>query len=467
MARRAMVVGAVVVLAAPMLLISRPGAAAPLGEVVPFELPGNGSGPEWMTEGPDGNVWFARDSTDTVGKITPEGVITEYAVPPGSGLQDITTGPDGNVWFAASTARTVSRVTPAGVITPFTLPDVGAHAREITTGDDGNLWLTDNSDQLWRVTPQGVPTPFPLSGPSGKAPWGITAGPDGNVWFTTAATAGNSVGRITPAGVITEFPLPTPLSHPHGIVTGSDGNLWVALGSGAVARVTPAGVITEFPIGHPSSPNQIVSGPDGNLWITGNGVTLTQISTAGQIREFPIAQIPAQGIAVGSDGNLWYSQSSVDRIGRMGVDLPAFSALSPARLLDTRATGAMGPGSTVDLTVTGVGGVPASGVGAVVLNVTSTGSTDPSFVTVWPTGEAAPERVEPEHPAGPGHPEPGDRQGGRQRQGEPLQRRRGGSPGGGRDGLVPHARRVHRVVPGPAARHAGHAGVRGRRPRSG
>ncbi len=70
--------------------------------------------------------------------------------------------------------------------------------------------------------------------------------------------------------------------------------------------------------------------------------------------------------------------------------------LTPARVLDTRdgtglpAPAALGPGGQVDLGVLGVGGVPGSGVGAVVLNVTSTEASNRSYVTVWPTGESRP-----------------------------------------------------------------------------
>ncbi|MEV0726594.1 Ig-like domain-containing protein [Micromonospora purpureochromogenes] len=62
--------------------------------------------------------------------------------------------------------------------------------------------------------------------------------------------------------------------------------------------------------------------------------------------------------------------------------------LSPARLLDTRSRiGYSGSkpaaGTTVTLKVADRGGVPAAGVGGVVLNVTATNSA-PGYVTVWP-----------------------------------------------------------------------------------
>jgi uncharacterized protein (DUF1501 family) len=68
--------------------------------------------------------------------------------------------------------------------------------------------------------------------------------------------------------------------------------------------------------------------------------------------------------------------------------------LSPGRLLDTRdgtggRLGAIGPGQSVDLQVSGREGVAGDCV-AVALNVTATEPTLPSFLTVWPTGEPRP-----------------------------------------------------------------------------
>ena len=68
-----------------------------------------------------------------------------------------------------------------------------------------------------------------------------------------------------------------------------------------------------------------------------------------------------------------------------------FRALSPSRLLDTRTNGGpLGPGSVRTIKVTGKNGVPASGVGAVVLNVTVTEPTAPGYITVYPNGQSPP-----------------------------------------------------------------------------
>jgi hypothetical protein len=69
-----------------------------------------------------------------------------------------------------------------------------------------------------------------------------------------------------------------------------------------------------------------------------------------------------------------------------------FNPVIPYRLLDTRSTGfsPLGPGAVQTVQVTGRGGVPASNVAAVVLNVTVAGGTQPSYVTAWPSGAARP-----------------------------------------------------------------------------
>src|SRR5512141_2524283 len=75
-----------------------------------------------------------------------------------------------------------------------------------------------------------------------------------------------------------------------------------------------------------------------------------------------------------------------------------FTPVDPVRILDTRDgtgvadqhPGPLGAGKVTELDVTGVGGVPETGVGAVVLNVTVTEAAGRGFVTVYPCGNARP-----------------------------------------------------------------------------
>ncbi|MDQ2827178.1 MAG: hypothetical protein M3Y04_09510 [Actinomycetota bacterium] len=74
-----------------------------------------------------------------------------------------------------------------------------------------------------------------------------------------------------------------------------------------------------------------------------------------------------------------------------------YFGVAPARLLDTRdgtGTGGvaspLGTSGVVELKVTDVAGVPATGVTAVALNVTATGASADSNIKVWPTGSPEP-----------------------------------------------------------------------------
>jgi hypothetical protein len=88
-------------------------------------------------------------------------------------------------------------------------------------------------------------------------------------------------------------------------------------------------------------------------------------------------------------------------VGAVAPGVPAgtsrFVPLPPKRVFDTRPgepgpgpKGFVGAGETIEVAVTDVGGVPATGVSAVVLNVTATAAARAGFITVWPTGDARP-----------------------------------------------------------------------------
>ncbi|MFN8020569.1 MAG: DUF4394 domain-containing protein [Acidimicrobiales bacterium] len=83
----------------------------------------------------------------------------------------------------------------------------------------------------------------------------------------------------------------------------------------------------------------------------------------------------------------WYGDATA-RGGYAGLYVP----LAPARVVDTRS-GVGAPmatlpiASSIDATVAGAGGVPASGAAAVVVNVTVTESLRDGYVSVYPTGQ--------------------------------------------------------------------------------
>jgi virginiamycin B lyase len=147
------------------------------GKVSFLSLPG-GVDPGAITTGPDGNLWVTGPDDSQIFRVTTSDVATAFAVPGGVG-RGITSGADGNIWFTGTTF--IGRITPKGAITEFALPTKDSNPGAITAGPDGNLYFAGSSPGagIGRITTNGVITEIavPASG-------GITSGPDGNLWLT-------------------------------------------------------------------------------------------------------------------------------------------------------------------------------------------------------------------------------------------------------------------------------------------
>lgn len=196
--------------------------------------------PTQITEGPDGNMWFAGfvDSDGFPGGIAGEATAVfdfdfHYTGHTGESY-DIVGGPNGNVW--ATEGYRIVEVTPSGTMTEHLMPrnaggDFTASARGITVGPDGALWFTDDRfgagppHQIGRMSPlTGEVTAYPIPGPA-AGPLDIVTGPDGNLWFTEET--GNRIARLTPgSGAVVGYALPVSNSKPSGIAVGPDGNIW-------------------------------------------------------------------------------------------------------------------------------------------------------------------------------------------------------------------------------------------------
>jgi streptogramin lyase len=187
-----------------------------------------------------------------------------------------------------------------------------------------------------------TPTFYQFSIPTGtNRPQWIAAGSDGNMWFTESP--GSAVARITPAGVVTEFTIPTANAQPQMIIGASDGNLWFAEfattpppGSSKITKLTTTGTFTEnttlFSPPPPDNPLGLVDRGDGNIWYVANGssrVGFQGISNgvAGET-SIPTANSGPFGIATAPDNNLYYTESAVDKIGRIANLFSAQSEIS-------------------------------------------------------------------------------------------------------------------------------------------
>ncbi len=290
----------------------------------------------------------------------------------GAGLAGATSSPFnvGGTLLVETAADGSGTVVPAQSIAAGRSLTVYAISR-----DAGNNFLANVVPDSWSLTgitggvlaadlvpnAAGSFVEFPIPS-TNSFPRGIAAGPDGNLWFVENGT--NKIGRITTAGVITEFPIPTANAQPSGIAPGPDGNMWFTeYNANKIGRITIGrrrnrvldshtrqqtdrhrGGTGREPVVHrewrePDRPNHagwglrgvpdphfqqsamgIAAGPDGNIWFTESSANkIGQITTAGVITEFPIptANGLPYGIAAGPDGNVWFTEFAVYKIGRI------------------------------------------------------------------------------------------------------------------------------------------------------
>lgn len=103
------------------------------------------------------------------------------------------------------------------------------------------------------------------------------------------------------------------------LVIGPDGNLWYTAGNNKVGKITTSGTATEYTLPLLSSPSGITVGSDSNLWFTDSESSkIGKVTTTGTITEYSLpASSRPLGIASGSDKNLWFSEYLKNKIGKI------------------------------------------------------------------------------------------------------------------------------------------------------
>jgi streptogramin lyase len=335
---------------AVVLSFSASAPAVPLGATSEFETPAaNIQGPEEITAGPEGDLWFTEGGASRIGEINPVTHATsDFEIPTAdSGPRGIALGPEGNLWFTEYFGGKIGEINPVTHATSdFEIPRITGrgpvYPEGIAIGPEGNLWFTEQgTSKIGEINPVThaitdfeTPTPFSVERGSVR-PAGIALGPEGNLWFAEESVG--RIGEINPVTHVTsDFETSTPSSEPMGITLGAEGNLWFteygAQGVGEINPITHA--TTDFKtstVG--SSPEGIALGPEGNLWFTEyhasrigeiNPITDTMIEF-----ETPTAPSWPKGITAGADGNLWFTEYGVHKIGEIGAGVPVASILAP------------------------------------------------------------------------------------------------------------------------------------------
>ena len=164
-----------------------------------------------------------RVTGNQIGRITPAGVVTEFAPPRPAQPTSIAAGPDGNLWFTELRRQQIGRITPAGTITEFAGPDAPTAARRhhgrARTATSGSPRTAAN--RIGRITPAGRrhrvrPVPDRPAASRG----GIAAGPDGNLWFTETRRQPDRADHPGRGRSPSSATAPPPSSSPAGIAAG-------------------------------------------------------------------------------------------------------------------------------------------------------------------------------------------------------------------------------------------------------
>ena len=238
--------------------------------------------------------------------------------------------------------------------------------------------------------------------------------PDGSYWVLVRIQRNGLVGSAHASGPVRlERPVPStpgyfvPLT-PSRVLdtrTGIGGNVvplgpgWTTqvqiAGSGGVPPTGATGVVLNVTAVDPAGGGYVTAWPSGEARPATSNLNFTPATTVPNLVT----------VKLGANGRVnLYNESGnthllADVVGYLTPNQPSsggrYNAVNPGRVLDTRpengGAGALAPNSSMSLHVTGVAGVPPSGVSAVALNVTVAQATAPGgYLTVWPTGEARP-----------------------------------------------------------------------------
>ncbi len=175
-----------------------------------------------------------------------------------------------------------------------------------------------------------------------------------------------------------------------GRITAGSPRAVTVVGAGGVPPAGATAVVLNVTAVNPSAGTFVTVWPAGEARPVASNLNIPPGDTR--------ANLVVVKVGAGGQVSMANDAGAIDLIadvaGWFGPSGAALTSVSPSRVWDSRGepgpTGRIGAGATREIVVTGAGGVPVSGVTAVVLNVTAVNPSAGTFVTVWPTGESRP-----------------------------------------------------------------------------
>ena len=210
----------------------------------------------------------------------------------------------------------------------------------------------------------------------------------GGYYALGAPTAGGGTVTVTPNRVLDTR---IGLGGPKAIAAGADLPLTV---TGGVVPADAVAVLLNLTVAGPTWPGWVAAYPAGIAAPIVSNVNFVGGETRANLA---LVKVGAGGVVNIRNGSAAATDVVADIMGYItgsGTAGAYRAADQPVRILDTRiGSGRFGPipaYTAVTLQVTGRGGVPTSGVTAVILNVTVTECSGPGYITAYASGGTAP-----------------------------------------------------------------------------
>lgn len=249
--------------------------------------------------------------------------IKEYDVPtPKSRPHDPALAPDGSLWYTGQAANKLGRLDPkTGEFKEYPLKTAGSGPHGLVADKNGNIWFTAIAGgYVGKLDPRsGEIAEYRPSDGTQIDPHTPVIDHDGIVWFTNEET--NFIGRLDPKdGKMTLAPVATAHAVPYGIVIlPNNVPLFCEFGTNKLGTIDPKSMtVHEYILPNASArPRRLALAPDGSVFYTdfARGYLGHFDPSSGKLlREWPSpggSGSEPYGIAITSDGEVWYSESGV------------------------------------------------------------------------------------------------------------------------------------------------------------
>lgn len=333
--------------------------------ITEFRFSAARSGPSVVQADTEGFIWVALAQAGKIARMTKTGEVREFGLPVGAFPVGIARDRGRNLYVSDIRRNVIVQLdVVSGATRDYAIPTTNAWPFFVGLASDGRVWFTERvGNRLGVLDPIRADVTEYVIPTEQAQPAGLTVTLDDHVYFTE--NTGHKVGHFDPkTKTIVEITLPSVLRNsPYyglaGIASDSRGDIWFSELDGRIGHIDrKQGRIEEIPLRDATlRPAGIVVDRWDIVWFTeldGNAIGSYNPSLktfdhypiptgapdhspmgppeASARGEMPTIGFRARtsrpfGIAVDSDGRIWFSEQYAHQVGRL--DVPAMRLFAP------------------------------------------------------------------------------------------------------------------------------------------